>query len=113
MVNKTFSPGLEAIDYDSGTFVGSFSLRPLFRAESAISGVAQAGDNVGIGVEVIVNRGGPKSDVRMDAAQPLDAFRRRNHAHDSDVAGAALLEPVDRGDCGVGGGHDGRNDDHS
>src|SRR5476651_1163226 len=85
------------------SLVGGFSRRPLFGAKGAISGVAQAGDNVGIGVEVIVNRGGPKTDVRMDAAQPLDALWRCDHAHHADVACAALLEPVDRGDCGVGG----------
>jgi len=56
-------------------FVGSFSLRPLFRAESPIAGVAQTGNDKSISVEVIVNRRGPKFHVRMDAAQPFDALR--------------------------------------
>ena len=49
--------------------------------------------------------------VGMEAAQPLEAFRRAEQADEADVLGAALLEPVDGGDRRVGGGDHRRDDD--
>ena len=48
----------------------------------------------------------------MNAAHPLDAFRRRDQAHQPDVVGAAFLQAVDRGHRGVGGREHRRDHDH-
>ena len=45
------------------------------------------------------------------AAQPFEALRRGEQAHEADVFGAALLEPVDSGNRRIGSGQHGRDDD--
>ena len=69
----------------------------------AVAGVAEARHDVAVVVEVLVDRGGPDRHVGMRAVQPRDALGRGEQADEADVLGAALLQPVDGGDGGVGG----------
>src|ERR1051326_4011133 len=92
--------------------VSSTSARSLFRAVGAVSGVAEPGYDVGVLVEMVVDRRGPELHVGMDADQPLDAFGRGEQAGGADGLGAALLQSVDCRHHGVGGRDHGRDHDH-
>ena len=81
--------------------LGHPSRRPLWRAPQdegrslrsvhAIAGVAEARHDVAVVVEMAVDRRGPDRHVRMRAAQPLDAFRRREQTDIAQVFRAASL----------------------
>ena len=64
------------------------------RAEQAVAGVAEAGHDVALLVEALVDRGGEDRHVRVDAVQLRDALGRGEQADELDLLGAALLEPL-------------------
>src|SRR5258707_131516 len=68
--------------------------KALFGAVGAVSGVAQARNDVGVVVEAFVDCGSPQLDIRMNAKQPLDALGRCDQARGADVLCAALFEAV-------------------
>ena len=84
----------------------------LLRAVGTVAGVTETRNDVGIVIEGLVDGRGPYRHVGMDAAQALERGRYRNQTDEADVAGAALLEPVDRGNRGVRGGDHRRDDDY-
>src|SRR3954469_25357378 len=63
---------------------GANPTKALFGAVGAVSGVAEARNDIGILVEMVVDRGGPQLDIRVDAEEPLEAFRRREQAGGTD-----------------------------
>ena len=82
---------------------GSIRRAVLFRTEHAVPGVAQAGDDVAVLIELLVDRGGPDLDVGMGFGQPLDPFGRGEKADEPDILHPAPLEAVDGGDRRIGG----------
>ncbi len=60
------------------------------QAEEAVSGVAEAGDDVCVLVQVIVDRGGDDVEVEAGGFHPLEPFGRSEHAHDRHVTRAAV-----------------------
>src|SRR5215831_13750866 len=64
----------------------------LFGAEQAISGVAEAGHDVALFVEVVVDRRGEHRHVGMHAVKRADALGAGQQAHELDRARTALLE---------------------
>src|ERR1044072_6523472 len=76
----------------------------LLRAVSAVAGVAEAGDDVAVVVELLVHRGGPDMDVRVGGAQRFGAGAGGEPSDEAHVGDADLLQPVDRSDRGMAGG---------
>ena len=73
----------------------SVSLRGLLGAENAVAGVAQAGDDVAVLVEVIVERASVDVDVGELLLNGLDALGSGDEHHERDVLAAALLHFAD------------------
>src|SRR5699024_7945207 len=76
-------------------------------AEQAISRVAETGDDEAAVVELLVDRGGDDAQVDRRVGlllHRLQALRGGQQRHAGDVAGAALMEVLARGDQGVAGG---------
>src|ERR1700692_4146378 len=65
---------------------------PLFRAEQAVAGVAQAGADIGVGVELAVDGGGEDRHVGMVGGEGCDTSRGGEEADDFDVLRAGLFE---------------------
>src|SRR3546814_1154500 len=68
----------------------------LLRPEDAVAGVAQAGHDVALVVQLLVDRGGEDGDVGVGAAQLGDALRGGDQADEADLPRAVLLQPVER-----------------
>ena len=64
----------------------------LLRAENAVSGVSEAGDDVGVFVQALVDGGDVDVDVGMFGLDFFNADGGGHEAHEADVAAAALLE---------------------
>ena len=69
----------------------------LFGSVEAVAGIAEAGNDVAVVVQIVVDGGGVDRDAGLGSLQPLDAFRRGQQADEADVPGAALLQFCDRG----------------
>src|SRR5262245_242994 len=80
------------------------------RPVSAIPGITEAWQNVGMLVECLINRRGPNPHVWMQTAQARKALRSTQEADQTHLTRAALLEPIDGGYRRIGGGDHRRND---
>ncbi len=80
------------------------------RAEAAVAGVAEAGDDVAFVVEVGVDAGGVDGDVGVFGVDGEDAFGGGDEADEFQAGDAALFEEVDGGDGGASGGEHGVED---
>src|SRR6185437_9927706 len=78
--------------------------RQLFGAEDLVAGVAEAGQDVAVLVETLVDRGGVDLDVGVSCRDAFEAFRCGNQEQALDALAARRLEHVDGGDQGAGGG---------
>jgi AraC family transcriptional regulator len=85
--------------------------RPLLSAVGPVARIAEAGDDIAVVVELVVDGGGPELDVRMGGANRLDAGPRGEQADEAHVGDSDFLQPVDRGDRGVAGGKHRIDDD--
>ena len=72
----------------------------LLGAEDAVAGIAQAGNDVAVLVQVIVHRTHIDVHIGMNLLQVLNAFRGSYQHHELDVVASALLH---LGDGGIGG----------
>ena len=64
----------------------------LLRSEDAVTGVAEARNDVGVLVEVVVHRGQVNVYVGMLGLDTGNAFRRTDQAHQPDVLASSFLE---------------------
>src|SRR5690606_40456117 len=85
---------------------------PSSRPEDAVAGVAEAGTDEGVLVELAVEGSGDDGDVRVEGLQAADALGRGDEADEREVARAAALEVAQRrrraparGQHGVHGEH--------
>src|SRR5262249_11543765 len=74
------------------------------RSIGPIARIAKARDDKSVVVKALVDSCSPDMHVGMNAAQALECGRHGDEANVPDVAGAALLEPINGGDCGIGRG---------
>src|SRR5438045_9423561 len=74
------------------------SLGQLKRAEVAIAGIPQAGNNVTKLIELVIDRSDVDRDVWMDASQLLNSYFTGNHANKLN-AGRAMSFQKRRGFC--------------
>src|SRR5688572_440551 len=77
---------------------------PQARPELAVAGVAQAGHDVALLVELPVERGAVDVDVGMRVGDGLDALRRGDEVDEADPLRAPALEHLDRGRRGTARG---------
>ena len=66
----------------------------LFRSEDAVTGVAEAREDVAVVVELTVNSCNIDINIRMLLLHQLDSFRSSNQTHQSDVLASLLLDKV-------------------
>ena len=83
----------------------------LLRAENAVARVAEAGDDVAVLVEMIIECAGVDVDVGVLLLNGLDAFGSGDEHHERDVLAAALDHLAD-GFAGRAAGGEHRVDDH-
>ena len=83
------------------------SLRSEFVAEGEVAGVTETGDDVGILIEMIIDRGEVDIHVGMGHPDSLDALGGADQAHQTDVGAAALLEHA-QGVAGAAAGREHR-----
>src|SRR6185437_9775178 len=69
---------------------------PLFRAEHPVARVAEAGNDVAVVVEPLVDRRGPDFHVGMRFCQPFDPLGRGQKADEADALDHAPLEAIHR-----------------
>lgn len=67
----------------------------LFCAEYSVAGIAQAGDNVTVFIEVIIQCGDIYICIRMLFLYPLNAFRRSYDGHELYVSAATFFNKID------------------
>jgi hypothetical protein len=80
-------------------------------AKVAVAGIAQAGDDVGVGVQLRVDGGGEDGDIGMRAAKLLEARGTTYQADVTQVAGAAFLQLGDGAGGAPAGGEHGIDDE--
>src|SRR5690606_7244523 len=85
---------------------------PLQRAEQAIPGVAEAGDDVAAIVEVVVERGEVDVQVGIGGQQALDAERGANQGEDGDRPAVVSAHDAERGGRGATGSEHRVEDEH-
>src|SRR5450756_189699 len=68
-------------------------------AELAIAGVAQAGQDVALLVELAVHGRAVDLDIRMSACDGVDSLRRHDQVDELDTRRAPTLEHLDRRRC--------------
>ena len=78
--------------------------RKLFRTENPVAGVAQAGNDVLMLIELFVHRADINLYVRMSFLQSGKTFRRCNNAHKAHAFGAFVFDLRDSVDGGTSGG---------
>src|SRR6266851_9759961 len=84
----------------------------LFRAEEAVAGVPEAGHDITVIVELVVDGGGKDRHVGMRGPEGHDALGRGDETDIFEGPDPAPLEAVQRGDRRVGGGEHRVDDDH-
>ena len=67
----------------------------LFCPEKSVAGVTETGNDIGVLIEVIVDRREIDIDVGMALLHLGDAFRRADEAHQPDVVYVFRLEHID------------------
>src|SRR5512147_1597043 len=67
-------------------------------AEEAVAGVAEAGQDESLLVELAIECGGEDRNIRVRLGHRPDAFGRGHDGEEPDAPGAGLLERCDRGD---------------
>src|SRR5690606_1280914 len=72
-------------------------------AEDLVTGIAQAGDDVALFIEPLVDRSSEYLHVRMQRVHPLDAFGARYQHQGPDLVRAGTLEQLDGGNHGAPG----------
>ena len=83
----------------------------LFCAEDAVARVAEAGDDVAVLVEMIVERCDVDVHIRMLLLHHSHALRGADDAHELDVLAADFLHELHRGGRAAAGGEHGIDDD--
>src|SRR5262245_14717887 len=81
------------------------------RSVQAIAGVAEAGNDIAVLVEMAVDGRGIDGHVGMVRVEVLEPFRTRQETHELDGAGPRLLETLDGGHRRVSGGEHRIDDD--
>ena len=79
----------------------------LLGAEDAVAGVAQAGDDVAVVVQLFVQSGHIDVHIGVILLHPLHALGSADDAHELDMLGAGLLQEGDGGRGGAAGGQHG------
>ena len=64
----------------------------LSRAEQSIAGVAEAGYDVPLRIQLAINRRADDRHIGMRGTQASNPFRRRDDAHERDPLRASLLQ---------------------
>ena len=85
-------------------------MRGLLRAEDPVAGIAQAGDNVAVLVEVIVHSAAEDVHIGVVLLDEFDAFGGSQQDHELDIDAAPLFHFGDRGIRTAAGGQHGIND---
>ena len=83
----------------------------LLRAEDTVAGIAQAGDDVAMLVELFIHGGNVNFHVGVVGADALDALGGGEDVHELDVLHAVFLHEGDGGGGGAAGGQHGVEDD--
>ena len=81
------------------------------RAEDAVAGIAQAGDDVAVLVEMVVDGCDVDGDVGMRCIDGVYAFRRSDKAQEDDALRTLLFQEVERCDGTAARGEHGIDDD--
>src|SRR3978361_1708512 len=84
----------------------------LLRAEHAIAGVAEPGDDIALLVEPLVDRRGVDRAIWMRGVKHAQALGHGQQAHELDRARPGLLDPRDRRSRRVAGREHRIDDDH-
>ena len=69
----------------------------LFGAEKPIAGITEAGHDIGMVVQALIQGGTENRHIRMVALQAFYAFRCGDQAHEFDAVDALLFKERDRG----------------
>src|SRR5215217_5040376 len=69
----------------------------LLGAEHSVSGIAQAGHDIAVIIQPLVDSRGPDRDVRTLSLKSGNPFERREQADEPDVSGTSRFEQADRG----------------
>src|SRR5207237_3556819 len=69
----------------------------LLGAEHSVSGIAQAGNDIAVIIQPLVDSGGPDRDVRTLTLKSGNPFGGREQADEPDVSGTSRFEQADRG----------------
>src|SRR3984957_3329424 len=88
-------------------FIRAVSLR----AERTVAGIAETRHDIGVLIELIVDRGGPDFHIGMGAADLIDTLARADQAHEANLFRAAFFQALDRRHGGVAGCQDRLADD--
>src|SRR5699024_5927433 len=94
-------------DGDGASGVPGAAGRSVDDAEETVAGIAQAGHDGALLVELLVDRGGDDGEVERGVELLLErrqTLRRAQQRHAGDVLRAALVQVLARGDEGVAGG---------
>ena len=69
----------------------------LLGAEHSVSGIAQAGHDIAVIIQSLVDGSGPDWDVRTFTLKLGNSFGRREQADEPDVSGTSRFEQADSG----------------